>query len=86
MRPVAFVEPLPGGTRLTLFSKDKPDRYFIVIKFWMHETSRVALALNTRIHTYQVEEEESRIHLLIHLPIEEMGACADHGNPTLPTA
>jgi hypothetical protein len=30
MRPAAFGEALPGGTRLTLFSDDKPDRFFIV--------------------------------------------------------
>jgi len=44
MRPVAFGEPLPAGTRLTLFSDDKPDRSFTIIKFWMDETSSVALA------------------------------------------
>jgi hypothetical protein len=32
MRPIAFGEPLPGGTQLTLFSDDKPDRFFTVIK------------------------------------------------------
>jgi hypothetical protein len=42
MRPVAYGEPLPGGTRLTLFSDDKPDRFFTVIKFWIDETSGVA--------------------------------------------
>jgi hypothetical protein len=38
MRPVSFGETLPAGTRLTLFSDDKPDRFFTVIKFWMDET------------------------------------------------
>jgi hypothetical protein len=52
MRPVAFGEPLPGGTRLTLFCNDKPDRFFTVIKFWMDETSGVALALHTGVPTY----------------------------------
>jgi hypothetical protein len=33
MRPVAFGEALPAGTRLTLFSDDKSDRFFTVIKF-----------------------------------------------------
>jgi hypothetical protein len=28
IRPVAFGEALPAGTRLTLFSDDKPDRFF----------------------------------------------------------
>jgi hypothetical protein len=47
MRPVAFGEALPAGTRLTLFSDDKPERFFTVIKFWMDETSGVALELKT---------------------------------------
>jgi hypothetical protein len=38
MRPVEFGEALAIGTRLTLFSQDKPDRFFRVIKFWMDET------------------------------------------------
>jgi hypothetical protein len=71
MRPVAFGEALPAGTRLTLFSDDKPDRFFTVIKFWMDETSGVSLTLKTGVPTYQVEDEEGRTHLLIHLPIEE---------------
>ncbi len=37
----------------------------------MDETSGVALALKTGVPTYQVEDEEGRTHLLIHLPIEE---------------
>jgi hypothetical protein len=71
MRPVAFGEALTAGTRLTLFSDDKPDRFFTVIKFWMDATSGVALELKTGVPTYQVEDEEGRIHLLIHLAIEE---------------
>jgi hypothetical protein len=71
--PVAFGEALPAGTRLTLFSDDKPDRFFTITKFWMDETSGVALALRGGVPTYQVEDEEGRIHLLIHLPIEEDG-------------
>jgi hypothetical protein len=31
MRPVAFGEPLLAGTRLTLFSDDKPDRFFSIM-------------------------------------------------------
>jgi hypothetical protein len=49
-------EDLPAGTRLTLFSNDKPDRFFTVIKFWMDKTSGVALALKTGVPTYQVED------------------------------
>src|SRR5258708_34118733 len=74
MRPGAFGEALPAGTRLTLFSDDKPDRFFTVIKFWIDETSGVALALKTGVPTYQVEDEEGRTHLLIHLTIEERDA------------
>jgi hypothetical protein len=70
-RPVAFGESLSVGTRLTLFSEDKPDRFFTVIKFWMDETSGIALALKTGVSFYQVEDEEGRTHLLIHLAIEE---------------
>jgi hypothetical protein len=52
MRPVDFSEALPAGTRLTLFSDDKPDRSFTVIKFWTDETSGVALALKTGVPSY----------------------------------
>jgi hypothetical protein len=76
MRPVAFGEALPAGTRLTLFSDDKPDRFFTVIKFWMDKTSGVALNLKTGVSTYPSRRrlaapkacrrrEEGRIHLLI---------------------
>ena len=71
MRPVEFGEALAAGTRLTLFSRDKPDRFFTVIKFWMDETSGIALAMKTGVPSYQIEDEEGRIHLLIHLAIEE---------------
>jgi len=54
-----------------LLSNDKPDRFFTIITFCMDETSGVAFALQNRRTLYQVEDEESRIHLLIHLPIEE---------------
>ena len=71
MRPVAFGEALSPGTQLTLFSDDKPDRFFTVIKFRMDKTSGVALDLKTGVPSYQAEDEEGRTHLLIHLPIEE---------------
>jgi len=82
MRPVAFGEALPAGTRLTLFPDDKPDRFFTVIKFWQDEASGVALTLKTGVPTYPSRRrpaapkvcrrrEESRVHLLLHLPIEE---------------
>jgi hypothetical protein len=34
------------------------------------ETSGIALALETAVPSYQVEDEEGRTHLLIHLPID----------------
>jgi len=71
MRPVAFGEALSAGTRLTLFSDNKPDRFFTVIKFWMDATSGVALDLKTGVPSYHVEHEEGRTHLLIHPAIEE---------------
>jgi hypothetical protein len=37
MRPVAFGEALFAGTRLTLFSDDKPERFFTAIKFWIDQ-------------------------------------------------
>jgi hypothetical protein len=38
MRPVEFGEAFPPGTRLTLFSYDKPDRFFMVIEFSIDKT------------------------------------------------
>jgi hypothetical protein len=71
MRPVAFGEALSAGTRLTLFSGGKPDHFFTVIKFWIDKTSGAALDLKTGAPTYQVEDDEGRTHLLIHLAVEE---------------
>jgi hypothetical protein len=71
MRLVEFGEPLVVGTRLTLVSHDKPYRIFIVIQSWIDETLGASLRVNPGVPTYQVEDEEGRIHLLIHLPIEE---------------
>ena len=71
MRPVEFGEALAAGTRLTLFSDDKPDRLFTVITFWIDKVSGVALDLGTGVPCYQVEDEEGRIHLLLQLPIGE---------------
>jgi hypothetical protein len=68
-----LAKPYLPGTQLTLFSDDKPERFFRVTKFWMDEISGVALALKGGVPTYQVEDEEGRTHLLIHLPIEEDG-------------
>jgi hypothetical protein len=71
MRPVEFGEALAAGTRLTLFSEDKLDGLFIVIKFWIDRTLGASLTLETGVPSYQVKDEEGRIHLLINLPIEE---------------
>jgi hypothetical protein len=71
MRPVEFGEQLVTGTRLTLFSDDKPDRFFTVMKFWMDDGLGVPLKLSSGVPCYQVEDEEGRTHLLIRLPIEE---------------
>jgi hypothetical protein len=71
MRQVEFGEALATGTRLTLFSEDKPDRLFTVITFLIDAISGVALDLETGVPCYQVEDEEGRIHLLLHLPVEE---------------
>jgi hypothetical protein len=40
-----FGEVLTPGSRLGLFSKNKPDRFFMVIKYWMDETSGIAVSL-----------------------------------------
>jgi hypothetical protein len=40
MRPVAFGEPLPSGTQVTLVSENKPDRFFPVHVFWRGGMSR----------------------------------------------
>jgi hypothetical protein len=66
MRPVEFGEALPAGIQLTLFSAHKPHRFLTVFKFWLDETSGIALALKIGVPSYQVEDEEGRIHLLLH--------------------
>jgi hypothetical protein len=71
MRPVEFGEVVPAGTRLTLFSADKPDRHFTVVTFLIDKVSGVMLDLGTGVPSYQVENEEGRIHLLLQLPIGE---------------
>jgi hypothetical protein len=71
MRSVEFGEALAVGTRLILFFAHKPARFLRVIKFWTDETSGIARALKTGVPSYQVENEEGRIHLLLHLPIDE---------------
>jgi hypothetical protein len=71
MRPVEFGEAVPAGTRLTLFSADRPDRFFTVITFCIDRVSGVALDLEMGVPCYQVEDEEGRIHLLLQLPIGE---------------
>jgi hypothetical protein len=77
MRPVAFGEALPAGTRLTLFSDDKPDCFFTVIKFWrdkpraLQSHSRLAF-LPTKSRRPAAPKAGGRQNsLLIQLPIEE---------------
>ncbi|MBV8214148.1 MAG: hypothetical protein JOZ08_13115 [Verrucomicrobia bacterium] len=71
MRLVEFGEALVPGTQLTLFSDDKPDRHFTVIRFWMDEGLSIPLESIGGVPSYQVEDEEGRTHLLLHLQIEE---------------
>jgi hypothetical protein len=63
MRPVAFGEALPAGTRLTLVSDDKPHCFFTAIRSWMDATSGVALDLEVGIPNYQVEDGMPRRRL-----------------------
>ena len=60
-----------AGTRLTLFADDNADRFFRVTKFWIDQTLGFSLARKTGVPSYQFEDEEGRIHLLLHLPVEE---------------
>ena len=69
MRSVEFGEALAVGARVTLFSCDKPQRHFTVITFLIDAVLGVALDLETGVPCYKVEDEEGRIHLLLHLPI-----------------
>jgi hypothetical protein len=71
MRPVAFGEALPAETRLTLFSNDKPDRYFTLIEFWKDETSGVALALKTGVSFLPSRRRGRQSSFTDSLPIEE---------------
>jgi hypothetical protein len=41
----------------------------------MDESLGASLGLKTSVPSYQVEDEEGRIHLLIHLAIEEQNEC-----------
>ena len=61
-------EALLATTRLTLFSNDKPDRFFTVIKFWMDETSGVALALKTAVPTYPSRRRPAAPKVRLHRP------------------
>jgi hypothetical protein len=49
MRPVEFGEAFAAGSQLTLFSDDKPDRFFTVIKFWTDSTLGASLALRSNV-------------------------------------
>ena len=56
MRPVEFGEALAAGTRLTLFSDDKPYRLVTVITFLIDPVSGVALDLKIGVPCYQVAD------------------------------
>jgi hypothetical protein len=71
MRPVEFAKNVPPGTRLILFSDDKPDRFFTVLEFKLDPQLGSLAQLGRAIPTYRVQDEEGRIHLLINEPDEE---------------
>jgi hypothetical protein len=50
--PLNSANQSPPGTRLTLFSDDKPDRLFTVITFLIDAVSGVALDLKTGVPCY----------------------------------
>ena len=65
MRPIGFGKGLAAGIRSTLFSKDKREHFFTVIKLWTDKTSGIALTLKTGVPSYEVEDEEAEFHLTI---------------------
>ena len=73
MRPVEFGEALAAGTRLTLSLRfedenETPRDCHPVLD---GRNDRHRARIENRRPSYQVEDEEGRIHLLLHLPIEE---------------
>jgi hypothetical protein len=70
MRPVHFGEASIAGTRLTLFSHDKLDRLFTVVKFWIDKVSGVALDLETGVPLTRSKTRKAE-SILLHIPIEE---------------
>src|SRR5260370_16499459 len=73
MRPVEFGEALQPGTRLTLFSHDKPDRLFTVLEFRIDSSLGIVGIPSdlAGVPSYRVKDEEGRIHLLVNVPLEE---------------
>ncbi len=71
MRPVEFGENLLPGTKLTLFSHDKPDRFFTVLEFTLDTELGSRTGFNCAVPSYRVLDEEEREHLLINEPEEE---------------
>jgi hypothetical protein len=49
MRPVEFGENLAAGTKLTLFSEDKPDRFFTVLEFTLDADLGTLLGVDSPI-------------------------------------
>jgi hypothetical protein len=70
MRPVEFGEDLLAGTRLTLFSDDKPDRYFTVLESMLESSIGVPSGDLRPWPAYHVLDEEEREHLLVNEPDE----------------
>src|SRR5215469_14273754 len=87
MRPVAFGEAFPAGSTDPFF-KRQARAFFIVIKFWMDNTSGVALDLKTGVPCYQVEDEEGRVHLLFISQSRkmEMTTAGVSGGPITPAS
>jgi hypothetical protein len=71
MRPIEFGENVPSGTRLILFSDDKPDRFFTVLEFKLDPQLGSLAGLGCAVPSYRVQDEEGRVQLLINEPDEE---------------
>ena len=86
MRRVEFGEALPAGTQLTLFSANKPDRFFRVVKFWMDETSGIALALKTASPPIKSKTRKAEsIYCFTSRSKKMMKAAGAFGSPTKQT-
>jgi hypothetical protein len=57
--------------RLTLFSDDKPDRLFTVIKFWIDQTLGASPHLERASPPTKLKTSKAEFILLLHLSLEE---------------